>query len=279
MVDHGEVLNHLHALTTGPYFCFLDSDIIATNQFPGGLQSDDLNGRCVFSAPPIWMTRTQGILPDDFQTVSGVHHSTDSGVCLGSTYFAIYHNESLKNCMQQTGIGFQTYTDSEIPASVKNTLKSHGWLKSGGYDTAKVLNLLLNANGHDLHYFENDSLVHIGGFSFLSGASDLDQHGAQAFSRPLNRLLAVARKMRRRRATWQELGCLPRREKRAIVQRRLNQRDPVRRYFRSLLIAIACGNPLPNVPHIGVKEIDEKLLIATEVIKQTTADSGSPWAA
>ena len=273
MVDHGRVLNHLHSMTTDPFFCFMDSDILATDQFPGSFQREIDKGRSVFSAPPIWMTPAQGILSDTFQTISGVHHSMQSGVCLGSSYFAIYHNDSLKKCIQESGVGFQTYTDSEIPVAVKKTLKSHGWLKSGGYDTAKVLNLLLTANGHDLHYAENDSMLHIGGFSFLSGSSDAELNSAQAFSQPLGRVLAFARNVNRRRAALRELGCLSRREKRAIVKRRLEQRDPVRRYFRSLLISLACGKSLPSLPHIGVKEIDAKLRTATELITKTTTDS------
>lgn len=279
MVDHGEVLNHLQAMTTDPYFCFMDSDICATDRLHDDVQRDMLNGRSVFSASPIWMTFDQGVLPDDFQMISGVHHSTESGVCLGSTYFAIYHNDSVTACRQETGIGFQTYNTSEIPALAKRRLEAHGWLKSGGYDTAKVLNLLLNANGHDLHYSDNDSIVHIGGFSFLSGATESRTRIARSFPRPIRRLLTTAQNISHRRAAWRDLGSLARHEKQAIVNRRLKQRDPVRRYFRELLTAIACGHQRPEAPSIGIKEIDDRIAGATELIVKTIVAAKLPIAA
>lgn len=271
MADHGTVLNYLQAMTTDRYFCFMDSDLFATGDFLSELMPL-LRGRAaVFSGAPAWMTFAQGILPSHFVTVSGVHHQTDRGTCLGSSYFAIYDNRALTDCLQATGIGFQTCRWGELPGQIRQSFASLGWQKQG-FDTGKVLNLLLQLRGQDLQYADSERLRHIGGFSFLSQDNSNLRGWKQRLSErlvnsPLGPLTEQVRQRWRTHLALRNAEGLSLEEYLAIRQRRVGQRDPTRHYFRQLLRALAVGQPWPDLPVTGVAEVDSRIALLTEQLQ------------
>ncbi len=280
MADHGTILNYLQAINDEDRFCFLDSDLLATGDFMAEL-GPYLSDTCgLFSAGPVWTTFADGILPSEFGLMSGLHHHTDDGTCLGSTFFAAYDHQQLTEVIQSTGIGFQAYNWDELPVDIRRLLSSRGWEKRG-YDTAKVLNLILQARGGQLRYVEADTLCHIGGFSFLpaqqGGASNW-QHRIvdRLMDSPLRRVLAPLRSRWRSHVAYRDIEGLSEPERQAIIAQRVKQRDPVRRYFLQLLTSLVTDQTLPQQPTIGIPEIDAGVEHARERILDTYARSRTP---
>jgi GT2 family glycosyltransferase len=87
-MQHSEVLSYLQALERLDHFCFMDSDIIATGDFVNEMLPYLDNHAAVFSAPPLWCTEEEQILPDTFPVMGGRFNRTSSGLCIGSTHFA-----------------------------------------------------------------------------------------------------------------------------------------------------------------------------------------------
>ena len=277
MADHGTVLNYLQTMTTEDYFCFMDSDLFATGNFVGEFLPYLDDNVAVFSGTPVWMTFAQGILPAAFQTVSGVHHQTDDGICLGSTYFAIYDNRVLTDCMQSTGIGFQSYQWAEVPREFQQTFTASG-LQKQNYDTAKVLNLVLQQQGRALRYTESARLCHIGGFSFLrkpepASESLKSRAMSQLLRSPIHNAISTLQKKWRSKMAWRDIDGMSESERQALIVQRLNQRDPTRRYFRDLLTALIARQPLPDRPTIGNTQLDAGIATATENIRTLYEDS------
>jgi hypothetical protein len=169
MMKHGDALDYLHALENSEYFCFMDSDILATGEFMG--EFVPYLARCagVFSGSPIWCTREEQILPKSFPNMPGRYNRTQQGQCIGSSYFAIYNNEQLTRVLQPTGMSFNPYNWQDIPQPYQTQFDRMG-LKKKNYDTGKVLNLALLAQEKgSLVFREPSSLIHIGGISDFSG--------------------------------------------------------------------------------------------------------------
>jgi hypothetical protein len=164
MITHGEALNYIHALKKSDYFCFMDSDIIFTGSFPSNLFEDLRMCSALFSGTPIWSDSEEQIMSNASREIWGRYNRSENGVCLGSTYFAIYNNRILGSLMHLAGINFNQYTWQDVPERCQAVISEMGFRKEF-YDTGKILNLLLLEQGEKLIYRDIEEVNHIGAMS------------------------------------------------------------------------------------------------------------------
>ena len=279
-LPHGLALNYLQALGRGEFFCFMDSDIFATGDFAAEFEPHLSEQAGIFGGMPIWVKADEEILPAGFQHLTGMFNRTADGLLLGNTFFAIYRNELLTEIMQSSGVGFETYRWAEIPAGAQAQLRSLG-MDLASYDTGKVLNLLLLAQGGKLTNLALPSLCHIGGTSFQVF---YDQAPKRVKNR-LGELLsgwgmgpAVARWRRARAAVFYRAAYTnsPQAEVILNLEQRVDRRDPVRQYFLRLLHVLSQGAPPPPPLVTGDPETDAKALQARAHLLALFAES-SEW--
>jgi len=267
-LPHGQVLNYLQAINQLDYFCFIDSDIFATGDFLTEIMLQLKNYAGTFSGMPIWVKQEEETLPHDFRHMVGTFNRTDKGDCIGSTYVALYDNRALTEIMQSTGISFEEYHWHEIPREIQEKLSNLG-LQKDSYDTAKVINLLLLAQGSKLRNLELPNLCHIGGTSFQV---HYDNQTLGLKRRLLNQLMRTklaapleAIQQRRTTASYQKrYQASPEAELHLNRQQRSQQRNPVRQYLLLLLNALFQGATLPPLPSTGDQEIDNRLSTTKE---------------
>ena len=166
MKRHGVVLSYLRQQETSEYFGFMDSDIWASGDFLSELTPLLADHAAVFSGVPFWRRDEQGMWNwrKGNKYVLGENVKTENGIILGSTYLAIYHNPTLTKFRQTTGIDFTTYSWYDLSPQTQQQIAQAG-LQAKGYDTAKLLNILLYTQGAKFAYHEPVSLHHLGGFS------------------------------------------------------------------------------------------------------------------
>lgn len=257
---HSEVLSYLQPLERADYFCFMDSDILASGDFVSEMSPYLDQHAGVFSATPIWCTEEEQILPQTFPRMPGHFNRTSSGICIGSTYFAMYDNRVLSQLIESTGIGFSRYRWEEIPPPCQSQVIRAG-LKKTRYDTGKLLNALLVAQGKRLMYVDSQMLRHIGGVS----AREALQRGLRHERSPRSKAWGAVAKGKRllRRLTGMEAA---RTEKTPLTEaeraeffRRRQKRWPTANYFSELFRSLFENQPLPTIPDIGDAEIERRI--------------------
>ncbi|MCP4543935.1 MAG: hypothetical protein GY832_43020 [Chloroflexi bacterium] len=167
IIPHGQALSYLQSQERSDTFCFMDSDILATGEFLDKLTPRLGQYAGVFSGSPVWLEDEEKVIPAAFQEMAGRYSRTDENICLGSSYFAIYDNRALTQTIQATGICLNRYEWTDIPTKYQDQLVQMG-LRKGGYDTAKLLNLLLLGQGERLLFQESPTLQHVGGISTVA---------------------------------------------------------------------------------------------------------------
>ncbi len=273
MMKHSSALNYLQMIEPSEYFCFMDPDILATNEFLHEFTPylDHYVG--VFSGFPIWCKNEEQILPETFPEMFGRHNMTSTGLCIGGTFFAIYNNKVLTELIQSTGISFNKYKWEEIPALYQKPLAQLG-LKKNFYDTGKVLNLLLLNQGDSLIFKEIPSLKHIGGISAcLALENGFHWHYLQQRKLKDN-ILAWLFEGKFRRTVMKLSRIKEPKVPRLEITDEVLQSHPNRnrllsyRYFTQLLqCLLEESQPLPSIPDIGTPEVEEKIERLTTDIK------------
>ena len=167
MIPHGQALSYLQSQERSDTFCFMDSDILATGEFLDKLAPRLGQYAGVFSGSPVWLEDEEKVIPAAFQEMAGRYSRTDENICLGSSYFAMYDNRALTQTIQATGICLNRYEWADIPTRYQDQLVQMG-LRKGGYDTVKLLNLLLLDQGERLLFLESPTLQHVGGISTVA---------------------------------------------------------------------------------------------------------------
>lgn len=164
MWQHGKALNYLYQINQSDYFCFMDSDIFATNPYLP--QFEGLINDCVgvFSCSALWMPDRDKVMPKTYPKVSGRYHSTIKGICTGSSYFAIYNCKKIRALSPRIKVDFNKFKWNDIPKPYQKILSNLD-LKKSEYDTGKVFNIILHYYGEQLYFAEADHLIHIGGIS------------------------------------------------------------------------------------------------------------------
>lgn len=166
MQIHGKVLTHLQARCNEKYFCFMDSDIFATDIFPDlqeKMKSERLSG--MFTGMPLWVKKSEYIFKSNFKAMLGTFNQIENSVCIGSTYFAVYKNDDLNQIIQHYGICFDEIASISLPYNIQKELNKLGYFQTS-FDTGKVINILLNKHNYNLQNIEIPELCHIGGTSY-----------------------------------------------------------------------------------------------------------------
>jgi hypothetical protein len=164
---HAEVIDDLFRRETAVNFCFMDSDILATGDFVEELTFLRSTYQGVFSGRNLWVMPDETVLTADIPRVGGYYSHTPSGLCLGGTYCAIYDRAVLETFLDGLQAAFPIWHKQvwhNIPAAYRHQLASVD-LQRSWFDTAKVLNALLQCNGYTLKFVDSSHVHHIGGLS------------------------------------------------------------------------------------------------------------------
>lgn len=240
-VEHGQALNHLYAASDQPYFCFMDSDILATGDFMADLRTAMSGAAGLFSAWPITIKAEERILPDSCCFIGGRHSHTADGRCLGGSYFAIYERAALARALSAAPDGFNRGYWAQLPRRTRRFLRGIGQERLF-YDTGRVLNLYLRSQGGDLRVQDTTALLHLGSYSIYTGSR------APRRTPPLWLKLAraTARRVREQFNGQAYRAAVLRRVAQDPIQRVVDERrHQVAIYFSNLAMALAAGAVLP----------------------------------
>jgi len=174
-IEHGKALDQLLAIETSELFTFMDSDIFATAPV---LMTDiePLPGEVASSAClPVWHTEKDLCMPVSFQIMGGRYTSSATGHFLGCTYLASYRSDVLREVMAAWNLSFCRYRFKDLPADIRRKLDRMG-LRKQLYDTAKVINIMLQHEGHKMSFRNVRGLLHVGGIS-AEAARPVDRTG------------------------------------------------------------------------------------------------------
>ena len=171
MIRHGDALDAvIEARDDGPYFAFIDPDIIARGPFLPPFLDLLVEHHAVTSGKEVWSDHN--VRPADHPGVNGEYFFDQDGYVFGSPHFAIYRRASLDATMGRWGVGFST-AGNDLTEAARATVEAAGrgyWI----YDTGKLVNILLQCDGATLVHHEHPALVHIGSISlFLAPPSSV----------------------------------------------------------------------------------------------------------
>ncbi len=161
MLPHGLVLSLLFdRFHDGEYFAFCDPDIFAVGPFERPVL-ERLTRYDVFSS--CYHVGLRG------EIVEGGFHGRclfgPGHMPLATTFFAIYRRAAVERIRRKWGILFERYLFPDyIPGPVAELLRRHGILRPP-FDTAKLLNALMNLEGMAICYEDLPELCHIGGIA------------------------------------------------------------------------------------------------------------------
>lgn len=186
-IPHGTALNHLFNLSNEPYFCFMDSDVFAFNDFTNYLEPLIHENNVVTSCKPI-----EWLLKDSPKGYRGHCTVSPSGKEIAMTYFSVYKRETAEKTLNEYGISFERYMrQSQIPEKALSKL-SESDKHTYKFNTAKLLNILQAYDGQKLAYKEFEGLIHLGGVSRYSehsiqGTRKINQSNLVAVDRVASR--------------------------------------------------------------------------------------------
>lgn len=247
-VSHDIALNFLQKQETSAYFCFMDSDVLATGNFLKEFIPYLGEYSAVFSGRPSWQQLSGIIFPGDHRRLNGRFIQTGDGGLLGCSYFAIYDNKKLTRLINDTGVAFNKFYWKDIPLYYQKRLERLG-LCSEYYDTGKILNILMREKGEKLKYIESGGLHHLGGFSCASTRAHKPG--------PIGKIFGNQKRLKKKQ---------PPLSPDTIVKRSVN------RYFLDLLHAVFDNRPPPCIPQIESSEILYEVEFITERIIQDYRD-------
>jgi hypothetical protein len=161
LVSHGRALEELYTTDDGGLFCFMDSDIKAKGPYMDEYLSRLPRCAAVTGAMPMFPTESRD---EQAYGLSGMHVVADDGFVFGSSYLALYVRAAVDEARERFGVRFVPYRWQQIPEAARDTLLAMD-RGAGLYDTAKVLNVLLQAHGHAVEHVDHPNLAHIGGMS------------------------------------------------------------------------------------------------------------------
>ncbi|MEZ5247353.1 MAG: glycosyltransferase family A protein [Acidimicrobiales bacterium] len=249
MVPHGTALDPIFdGRDDGDLFCFIDVDIKATRPFLADFAAATATHDVVTSGVEVW-TDVNTLAADEVG-VGGRHFYAHDGFVFGSPHMAIYRKAIVRETFEKWGIRFHCGGKTEMSSAAWATLERMGKAYIA-YDTAKVLNILLQADGHSLTHQEHDALVHIGGLSHYLAPPQFD------FATDVTSGDIEGEPM------WTTYGGV---ELRAAVAR----------FTAMMLKELAAGRRAPSIPDGLDDDTTGKLeLVRTEVI--TMVEDAAPW--
>ncbi|MGI9232382.1 MAG: hypothetical protein ACR2RD_02020 [Woeseiaceae bacterium] len=175
-IKHGLVLDHLLKLEKSELFSFMDSDIFATSAVSMS-DIEPLSGEVACSGClPVWHSEDDVRMPESYQVMGGRYINSESGRFLGCSYMASYRTQPLRELTQSMGLSFGRYVQKDLSPEVLVNLADMGLTKQV-YDTAKVINLMLQHQGMKMSFRDVEGLVHVGGISGPVSKQDFDPTG------------------------------------------------------------------------------------------------------
>jgi hypothetical protein len=285
LIEHGKTLSWLQKRTDDPYFCFMDSDIIATGPFMGKVAERLEHCDVVCSGAPIWYAPEDLVVPRAFRRIQGSHLETDSGQCVASSYFVIFDNAKLSETLKEDGVDFPVARWENLSESIRTRLQSVA-LDKVDYDTCKVVVGLMLEQGAKFEYVWLDNLIHIGGFSDKAGdglpfiyRGGADRLAVKLGLGPLRHLTMYLADI------WYGLRIpayglsaaehrkIPFTEKRILASRN-RKRLNTARYFNVLLRSLIDGIAPPPLPVLGHAPAERRIAEASAHIRNLFSELG-----
>jgi hypothetical protein len=163
MVGHGDALDVVRtSRDDGEYFCFIDPDILARAPFVARF-SALLDGTfdAVTSGRGVWCETD--VIPEGHLGVNGEYFYARDGYLFGSPHFAMYRRAPLDDTLERWGVRFGS-GGPELDDAAKARLVEidRNFL---AYDTAKIVNIFFQEDGHRLGHVESDDILHVGAMS------------------------------------------------------------------------------------------------------------------
>lgn len=162
MIRHGDSLDAVvRARDDGEYFAFIDPDILARGPFLSFFCDLLADHDVVTSGKEVWSEHN--VRPADHPGVNGEYFFDQDGYVFGSPHFAIYRRAPLLATLDRWGVGFSS-AGNDLPEATRDAVIASGrgyWI----YDTAKLVNILLQIDGASIVHEEHPALVHIGSIS------------------------------------------------------------------------------------------------------------------
>lgn len=242
MVRHGDALDVvLDRRDDGEHFCFVDPDIFAMGPYLRPFCQELTSCAAVTSGRELWSDHN--VRPATHIGVNGEYFFDQDGYVFGSPHVAFYRRRALDETRERWGVGLSS-AGNDISGAARHRLEAVGrsfWV----YDTAKIVNILLQADGHELRHLESPDLIHIGGVShYLTSHAPDTVEGASGPSKwGLND------------PNWGK-------------QDGMAARYLVAGYTAAVLQALAAGGPVPEVP----EEADDALLDRLALVRSASID-------
>ncbi len=190
MEPHGAALDRvLSARDDGDHFCFIDADILAKARFlPAFVERLEQGCAAVTSGRVFWRQEHEDdVLPAGSVILPGDFFYGRDGYVFGSPHFAMYRRGLLDETIARWDIGFAS-AGPDVTDAVRKKLTEIGH-QYVLYDTGKIVNILLQEDGHKLCHFEHPDLLHIGGLShYLCPPDDERDVKSSAWAWPDSRL-------------------------------------------------------------------------------------------
>ena len=172
---HGVALDiTLQQRDDGEFFALIDPDIAVSGPFVADFAERlEYGAAGVGSGRGVW--RDDSYLPEGQAGVSGEYFYAPDGFLFGSPHFSMYRRAAIEDTVARWGVGFQS-AGRDISDAARKVLEDSGrWYFL--FDTGKVLNILLQHDGHRLEHFEHRHLMHIGGMSHYLSQPDIPGGG------------------------------------------------------------------------------------------------------
>lgn len=179
MVAHGVALDRVRAIRDdGDHFCLIDPDIKANAPFVADFVELLDHHHAVTSGKEVWSEDNH--VPDGHPGVAGEHFFDRNGFVFGSPHLSLYQRDALEDTTARWGVGLQSAGPDLSPeAKARLAELGHTYVI---YDTAKIVNALLQADGYRLAHSDLTQLVHIGGLAHYLSPSGYrtDERGERA---------------------------------------------------------------------------------------------------
>jgi hypothetical protein len=163
LVAHGVALDRVRcSRDDGPVFATIDPDIKAKAPFVDELLAVLEGGATVVSsATEVWSTTN--VVPEGHAGVAGEHFFDVDGYTFGGPHLALYRRDALDATCARWGVTLGSAGPELAPATTGRIDEVGRLFKI--YDTGKIVNILLQADGGTVVQHELDQIVHIGGMS------------------------------------------------------------------------------------------------------------------
>ena len=258
IILHGAALSHLQTKEESDYFCFMDADIFAVDNFMDEFIPYINQFSGVFSGSAIWQRDKDQIIEKSNLRIGGRFHWTSDSFCLGSSFFAIYHNGTLSQLIKDTGVTFDKYlTWQSIPKEHRDEIEKLG-LKKKAYDTGKIINILLQVKGNKIIYKNSKTLWHLGGLSsrLIGPLSKVPSKGIKRIRKNISTLISLKSMINR----------AVRKERKYQLNIKYKRFDTAQ-YFTQILHCLFNGIPIAATLKIKDETVSKKIKIARNCIE------------